>query len=434
MTLSLRCRLRGTSGLSAIRAARRSLVRTSHVWRSTIRGGLASGYRTQTECSQAAYNEDLANHLSSFQLTTRRNETPIIYTRMAARKVFAVGREIRQTAVCHCNPLNSRTFQADLTQGRVVPISFPATSAMTQIDLKSTENARLARHAGGHEPDVVAGQWALVKLAAEGSFARIYRARPTHLPADGPADYAVKLPQPRWQSDRWAIGQLAREAVVGRSVSHPNLISVLAASLGVEPRFLVMPWLEGRTLQSQLDAAQTPDLPVSLWIARQVAEALDALHRAGWMHGDVKPGNIFVSPTGHVTLLDLGFARRGNETGSAVDRRIIGGTCSHIAPEFITSTVRADIRSDIYSLGVVLFELFSGRLPFEGKNMAELVTHHKRSSPPGLRRLASHLPAEVVKLVHQMLAKEPLRRPQTPWELVERLTALEVATFSERLF
>jgi serine/threonine protein kinase len=273
-----------------------------------------------------------------------------------------------------------------------------------------------------------------VELAAEGSFARIYRARPAHLPPDGPADYAVKLPRPRWQSDRWAIGQLAREAVVGRSVSHPNLISILAASLGVEPRFLVMPWLEGRTLQSQLDATSTPDLPVALWIARQVAEALRALHGAGWMHGDVKPSNILVSPSGHVTLLDLGFARRGHETGSAVDRRMIGGTCSHIAPEFVTSAVREDIRSDIYSLGVVLFELFSGRLPFEGKNMAELLTHHKRSSPPDLRRLAPHLPAEVVQLVHQMLAKEPLRRPQTPRELVQRLTALEVATFSERLF
>jgi serine/threonine-protein kinase len=149
------------------------------------------------------------------------------------------------------------------------------------------------------------------------------------------------------------------------------------------------------------------------------------------MHGDVKPSNMMISPEGHVTLLDLGFARRNDETGSAVDRCVMG-TCHYLAPEWITSALRPDIRSDIYSLGVVLFELFAGRLPFRAQDLAELAQQHKEAAPPDLRRLVPHLPTDVVHLVGQMMAKQPLRRPQKPRELIDRLVRLEIATFSER--
>jgi serine/threonine-protein kinase len=192
-----------------------------------------------------------------------------------------------------------------------------------------------------------------------------------------------------------------------------------------------MPWLEGATLDERLAAGQRFDLPQVLWIARQAAEALDALNQAGWMHGDVKPGNIMISPEGHATLLDLGFARRGDETGSAVDRCVLG-TFHYIAPEFLTSTLRADIRSDIYSLGGVLFRILTGRLPFESADLADLASQHKQSLPPNLHRLVPHLPAGVARLVHNMLAKDPLRRPQSPRELIEILARLEIECFSER--
>ena len=112
-----------------------------------------------------------------------------------------------------------------------------------------------------------------------------------------------------------------------------------------------------------LGCGTTIEISKALWIVRQTAEALDALHAAGWMHGDVTSGNIRVSPAGHVTLIDLSFARRREEIGSAADRPIMG-TCSYVAPECLTSALRPDIRSDIYSLGVVLFEILSGSLPY----------------------------------------------------------------------
>jgi serine/threonine protein kinase len=302
---------------------------------------------------------------------------------------------------------------------------------MTRSPVTSPAASRVARRPPSAELPRRLRHWELVGLAGEGSLTEVYRARPAGAAHDRPAAYAVKLLRPEWQEDARAISVMRREARVGRAVSHPHLIAILAAGVRRPPYFVVMPWLSGRTL-AEHQASQGPlDLPVVLWLARQVAEALDALDVAGWMHGDVKPTNVFVSPEGHVTLLDLGFARRPDETGSVVDRCVVG-TCNYIAPEMITSALAADVRSDVYSLGVVLFELLSGRLPFTGRDLAELVTQHKQARPPDLRRLVPHLQKEVIQLIQQMLAKEPLRRPQTPAELVERLVALEIATFGQR--
>jgi serine/threonine protein kinase len=302
---------------------------------------------------------------------------------------------------------------------------------MTRSDAKSEAASGIARRSDLARPLRRVGEWDLVRLVGEGSLTEVYRARPAGSAADRPAAYALKMLRAQWQRDPKAIELLRREALVGRQVAHPHLIAILAAGLVRPPYFVVMPWLEGRTLAKRLAGRVGIDVPVALWIGRQVAEALDALHAAGWTHGDVKPTNIFISPEGHVTLLDLGFARRGEETGSAVDRCVMG-TCSYMAPEMITSALGADIRSDIYSLGVVLYEAFSGRLPFAGSDLGELASQHRQARPPDLRRLVPQLPRGVTRLVHQMLAKVPLRRPQAPAELIERLVALEIETFAER--
>ena len=302
---------------------------------------------------------------------------------------------------------------------------------MTRSPATSHAVSGVARQAPSADLPRQVNEWELVALAGAGPLTEVYRARPAGARADLPAACAVKLLRAEWAEDPRAIGLLLREARVGHTVSHPHLIPILAASVAGPPYFVVMPWLAGRTL-AEHQASQGPlDLPVALWLARQVAEALDALDAAGWMHGDVKPANVFVSEEGHVTLLDLGFARRPDETGSAADRCVVG-TCNYIAPELITSALAADVRSDIYSLGVVLFELLTGRLPFQGTDLAELATQHKQARPPSLRRLAPQLPTGVIRLVHQMLAKQPLRRPQTPADLIERLVALEIETFGER--
>jgi eukaryotic-like serine/threonine-protein kinase len=288
-------------------------------------------------------------------------------------------------------------------------------------------------------------QWVPVQLAGEGPLGRVYRARPAGGLANRGADYALKTLRPPWEDDPRAISLLRREAVVGRAVSHPHLISVLAASVSVPPYYLVMPWLSGATLERRMKeeggrrkskARNHPSSsfllpPFTFWIARQVAEALDALSAAGWMHGDVKPSNIFVGPDGHATLLDLGFARRIDRPDPGIERWITG-TYHYISPEALSPAMPVDIRSDIYSLGVVIYEMLAGRAPFQGRDPGELARQHRGCRAPDLRRLVPDVPAEAAALVHAMLAKEPLRRPQTSRELIERLIAVEIATFSDR--
>ncbi|MEX2121445.1 MAG: serine/threonine-protein kinase [Pirellulales bacterium] len=279
------------------------------------------------------------------------------------------------------------------------------------------------------------GPWHLVRLAAAGNLCRVFQARPADGPNDRPACYAVKVLLEPWQLDQAAVEMLRREALVGRKVSHPHLISILSAHVTEPPYYVVMPWLGGSTLADTIgrfrSGGSPPALPLALWLIRQVAQALAALHQHGWMHADVKPGNIIISPEGHATLLDLGFARMPAESGSLVDR-CVAGTMQYVAPEMITSALRPDIRSDIYSLGVTLFELLTGRLPFAGSELAQLAEQHRQVEPPDVRALVPQLPSDVGRLVHRMLAKEPLRRPQTPAELIERLAALEIATFDQR--
>jgi serine/threonine-protein kinase len=272
------------------------------------------------------------------------------------------------------------------------------------------------------------GPWELVEQIAEGMWSEVYRAAPM---SAGSAAYVLKVLRPEWQDDARALGRLRREAMACQAVAHPHVVPVLAASLREPPYFIVMPWLEGQTLAARLAGRRPLDIPFALWIARQMAEALEALDAAGWIHGDIKPENILLSPEGHATLIDMGFARYRDELHRPADLDL-RGTGKYLAPEAATSTLRIDIRSDIYSLGAVLFEMLAGRVPFDGQTLAECIDLHREARPPRLRSLAPHVPREAAALVHCMLAKDPLRRPQSPPELVDQLARLEIETFALR--
>jgi serine/threonine protein kinase len=275
------------------------------------------------------------------------------------------------------------------------------------------------------------GPWLLERAIGTGAMATIFQARP----ADGgdlSARYAVKVLDPTWQQHALAVSLFRREATVGRRVSHPHLIGVLSAQVTAAPYYLVMPLLAGRTVEDRIQGGEPFALPHALWIARQTAEALDALHRAGYLHGDVKPGNLMLSADGHTTLLDLGFARELEETGSALDRPVVG-TISYLAPELLTSTVRADERSDLYSLGATLFEMLADRPPFQAGSLEELAERQQRGDAPDLRALAPQVPSAVAELVRRLLARDPFRRPRRALDVVRQLIAFEISTLAERI-
>ncbi len=270
-----------------------------------------------------------------------------------------------------------------------------------------------------------AGSWRLEGLLGEGTLARVFAAQPVGSPTDRPAPYALKMLRPRWNDRPEALALLRREASVGRSVAHPHLVAILAAHVLESPYFVVMPRLAGETLAALLNREPRLNVLRALWIARQTAEALEALHARDFLHGDVKPSNIQIAPTGHVTLLDLSFARPMNDGSSLVDLPLLG-TLNYLPPEQIGSTLRCDHRSDIYSLGVVIYEMLAGGPPFEASDLAALLQMHRQERPKHLRTVRPDVPSPLANLVRQMLSKEPLRRPQSMDEVIRALVRLEI--------
>ncbi len=261
------------------------------------------------------------------------------------------------------------------------------------------------------------GNWRLVKLLGEGNWSQVYQAAPatcTH----STADYVLKTLRPELETDPLAHEMLRREAQIGSSIRHPNLASVLAARVQGPPSYLVMPYMAGVNVRETLEVAGRLRTPHALWIARQTTSALAALHRSGWLHGDVKPANIFVATSGHTTLIDFGMARRLPLSG----QHRFAGTPAYAAPEWFTTAGGPGPWSDIYSLGLSLQAMLTGQ-PAAGE----------RSDGQGASAdsFPEWLPSGVVRLLQRVLSTDPLCRP-TAHELIGLLVELEIETLGER--
>lgn len=300
---------------------------------------------------------------------------------------------------------------------------------MLASGLQGSRRARTARSLPPPMPGSPYGQWQLVNEIARGAWTCVYSARPAASPTSGPPGYALKLPRPDRAGDNWPLALLCREARAARQVAHPHLITVLAASLRHAPYYLAMPLLAGRTLEAEL-LAGPPPAAEALWIVRQVAEALTALHAAGWLHGDVKPANILVGAGGHVTLLDLGFARRLDEAAEQAPATI-EGTPHYMPPEALARAGSASAAGDIYSLGAVLLEMLAGRAQGTVDRFAALAARPRLGPAGPIRGFIPHATVRLSRLLQQMVANQPLRRP-TAAEVVERLVSLEIEMFADR--
>jgi len=299
---------------------------------------------------------------------------------------------------------------------------------MSQVS-RTCLNAQRTDARAGEQPAI--GNWLVVGLLADGRWSRVYRAKPRTSPAESASDYVIKVArQDVGEHNTTAAALIRREACVGYAVTHPHLASILSAHVNEPPYYVVMPYLDGATLEAALGAVETIPLPHALWTVRQVTQALGTLHENDWLHSDIKPRNIFISPNGHVTVLDLGLARRIGWGDCAADGPLVG-TLAYTAPESLNSVEETGPPSDIYSVGVTLFRMLTGSLPFAADNAADLAAAHLHSVPPDPRRLNPLIPSRVVRLLARMLAKQPGRRPKAG-QLIAWLADLEIETFGER--
>jgi eukaryotic-like serine/threonine-protein kinase len=238
--------------------------------------------------------------------------------------------------------------------------------------------------------------------------------------------YALKQLSARWLRDETARQLLLNEAVAGLAVDSPHVVRVLGAELDRDPPLLLLEWLAGASLEHQLECHGRLDVAQAVWIARQCVVALIDLAAAGFSHGDVKPGNILLDPDGVAHLVDLGFARRHGGAARTADRQSLLGTPEYLAPETMLRGHLNPVSLDVYSLGVTLYQMLTGRLPFHDATVAGILRMQRQARPARLERSGVEVPQALSDLVARMLAKQPVRRPACLNSLLRDLLDIEL--------
>jgi serine/threonine protein kinase len=239
---------------------------------------------------------------------------------------------------------------------------------------------------------------------------------------------ALKFLPQELAGDADASRRLQREAETIALLNHPNICTIYEIDIHDGSQFMAMERLDGVNLKLHMSRTTLTDGDI-VEITKQVASALDAAHEKGIVHRDIKPGNIMIGPSGSVKVLDFGLARRfrlpetGELTlfGSTMPGRPLG-TATYMAPERILQGP-LDPRCDLFSLGVVMYEMATGRLPFAGASPAETVENILEKEPTPVTTLTPTRGAQIERVVMRLLEKTPEARYQTGRELIEALGA-----------
>jgi serine/threonine-protein kinase len=243
---------------------------------------------------------------------------------------------------------------------------------------------------------------------------------------------AVKVLNRDRQENATAVKLFQREVRASLAVRHPHLVNVLEVQVDRPPYFLVMELLGGESLRRFLRREYCLEVVRALWIARQTAEALAALHAAGFVHGDFKPDNIRIVQDGRAILLDLGFAHRVGENNHLLQEGYVLGTVNYLAPELCGSEPQDGFKTDVFSLGVTLFETLTGQMPYPSGSIEQTFRRHEADPPAQLSRLlAGKVGGSLRQLVGKLLSRLPEDRPSAQ-AVVQQLVAMEIAAIGRR--
>jgi eukaryotic-like serine/threonine-protein kinase len=263
-------------------------------------------------------------------------------------------------------------------------------------------------------PRVLNERYEVESTLGRGGMAQVYRANDRVLGRP----VAVKVLSRKLSGDQKFLTRFRREAQASAGLNHPHVVSVYDTGAHDDLHYIVMEYVEGETLGSLM--ARDGPLPAgtSARIAADVAEALEAAHRQGLVHRDVKPGNVMIDPDGRVKVVDFGIARAATDD-TLTQTGLVLGTAAYLAPEQARGE-GVDARSDIYSLGCVLYEMLTGRPPFEADSPVAMAYKHvnERPAPPD-----GAVPPDMAAVVMRALEKDPTRRFQTAAEMQAALLA-----------
>jgi serine/threonine-protein kinase len=254
------------------------------------------------------------------------------------------------------------------------------------------------------------GRYRIQRKLGAGGMADVYLAEDQELGRR----VAIKILNGRHANDDQFIERFRREAKNAAALNHPNIVSIYDRGEAEDTYYIAMEYLDGRTLKELIVSRGAAPINVAIEYARQILSALRFAHRHGIVHRDIKPHNVLVDGEGRVKVTDFGIARAGTsqmtETGSIV------GTAQYLSPEQARGG-EVDPRSDLYSLGVVLYELLTGKTPFEGETPVEIAMKHLSNAPKPPSKLRSDIPPELDMVVLRALAKNPDDRYQSADEM-----------------
>ncbi len=269
--------------------------------------------------------------------------------------------------------------------------------------------------------ELLASRYQLERRIGQGGMAEVWVATDSDLDRK----VAVKWLKTNLATDPVVTERFRREAIAVARLSHPNIVAVHDVFVHEGRQAVVMQLVDGKSLRQLLDSQRRLGPELTIHIGAAIAGALDEAHRSGFVHRDVKPGNILVTSDGRVLLTDFGIAK-GLEVGDEdlTSDNVMMGTAKYLSPEQVRGR-RLDGRADIYSLGLVLYECLAGRVPFLGESDADTALARLQRDPTDLGHLRPTLPIGLVNLIHKTLARNPAHRPQSGAGLRQALLAVD---------
>ena len=272
--------------------------------------------------------------------------------------------------------------------------------------------------------ELIDNRYLLQRILASGGMATIYAALDTRL--DRPV--AVKIMHPHLANDEAFVSRFIKEAKATAALSHPNIVSIQDQGWnegGAPAVFIVMELVEGSTLRDFLNEQGALSIEQLFQFLNPVVSALSAAHRIGIIHRDIKPENILIAKDGRVKVADFGLAA-GSIIGQTMtaESSVVLGSVSYLSPEQVQRGI-ADARSDIYALGIVMFEMLAGKKPFDGETPIQIAYKHVNERIPNLRSINDQIPEQVAELIFSATSPNPDQRPKDAEALLNQLRSIQ---------
>ena len=258
-------------------------------------------------------------------------------------------------------------------------------------------------------------RYELEQKIGEGGMARVYRGRDLRLNRQ----VAIKVLHSHYASDTNFLQRFHHEAQAAANLRHPNIVDVYDVGQDADTHYIIMEYVAGSDLKALLMRSGALPIEQAVYVGECVANGLDAAHRVGMVHRDIKPQNIIVGEQGQVKITDFGIAKSSFST-ALTETGVTFGTADYISPEQARGQP-ATPRSDIYSLGVTLYETLTNRLPFSGDSSIAVAMQHVSADPPPPRMYNPRIPPQLEALVLRALSKEPSSRPTTARDFARQL-------------